>query len=125
MHAGKTVLSAALALASLSLSSIAYAPTTDDVNKANNPLTPMLTLNLQDIYVDSYYDLAKQQAATAAPPAPPPAPGAPLPLGTVVNAPPAGCTPTPVGGVAYDYCGGNYYRAAFQGTQLVYVTAKP
>ena len=64
----------------------------------------------------------------AAPPAPaPPAAtaGKPLPLGTVVSALPAGCTSTPVGGVEYYYCGGNFYRAAFQGNQLVYVTAQP
>ena len=68
---------------------------------------------------------AKQQAA-AAPPAPPPAAaGTPLPLGTVVSALPAGCTSTPVGGVEYYYCGGNFYRAVFQGNTLVYVTAQP
>ena len=68
---------------------------------------------------------AKQQAA-AAPAAPPPAAAAkPLPLGTVVAALPAGCTSTPVGGVEYYYCGGNFYRAVFQGNSLVYVTAKP
>ena len=69
---------------------------------------------------------AQQQAAPAAPSAPPPAAaGKPLPLGTVVTALPAGCTSTPVGGVEYYYCGGNFYRAVFQGNQLVYVTAKP
>jgi predicted lipid-binding transport protein (Tim44 family) len=68
---------------------------------------------------------AKQQAA-AVPPAPPPAAaGTPLPLGTVVAALPAGCTSTPVGGVQYYYCGGNFYRAVFQGNALVYVTAQP
>lgn len=66
---------------------------------------------------------AKQQAA-AAPPAPAAA-GQPLPLGTVVSALPGGCTSTPVGGVEYYYCGGNFYRAMFQGNTLVYVTAKP
>ena len=69
---------------------------------------------------------AQQQAAAAAPPAPPPAAaGKPLPLGTVVSALPGGCTSTPVGGVEYYYCGGNFYRAVFQGNNLVYVTAKP
>jgi biotin carboxyl carrier protein len=69
---------------------------------------------------------AQQQAAMAAQPAPPPAAaGAPLPLGTVVQALPGGCTSTPVGGVQYFYCGGNFYRTAFQGNQVVYVTAKP
>jgi len=69
---------------------------------------------------------AKQQAAAAASPAPPPAtPGQPLPMGTVVSALPKGCVSTPVGGVEYYYCGGNFYRAVFQGNQLVYVTAQP
>ena len=67
---------------------------------------------------------AKQQAA-AAPPPPAVAAGTPLPLGTVVAALPAGCVATPVGGVEYYYCGGNFYRAVFQGNSLVYVTAKP
>jgi biotin carboxyl carrier protein len=67
---------------------------------------------------------AKQQAAAA--PAPPAAAtGQPLPVGTVVSALPQGCVSTPVGGVEYYYCGGNFYRAVFQGNQLVYVTAQP
>ena len=69
---------------------------------------------------------AQQQAAPAAPAAKPPAAtGKPLPLGTVVSALPGGCTSTPVSGVEYYYCGGNFYRAVFQGNKLVYVTAKP
>jgi hypothetical protein len=63
---------------------------------------------------------AKQQAA-----APPAAAGKLLPIGTVVSALPAGCVSTPVGGVEYYYCDGNFYRAVFQGNQLVYVTAQP
>ena len=58
-------------------------------------------------------------------PAPPPATGTALPLGTVVSALPTGCTTTTAGAVEYYQCGPNYYRAAFQGAQLVYVTAKP
>jgi len=55
-----------------------------------------------------------------------PAPStAPLPLGVVVPTLPPGCISTPVGGVEYFYCGGNFYRAAFQGNNLVYVTTKP
>ncbi len=70
--------------------------------------------------------IAQHQATRAATPAPPPtATGKPLPLGTVVSALPAGCTSTPVGGVEYYYCGGNFYRAAFHANTLVYVTAKP
>lgn len=68
---------------------------------------------------------AQKQAAAAAAPPPAAAAGAPLPVGTVVPALPAGCTSTPVGGVEYYYCGGNFYRAVFQGNQLVYVTAQP
>ncbi len=67
----------------------------------------------------------QQAAAPASSPPPPAATGKPLPLGTVVSALPAGCTSTPVGGVEYYYCGGNFYRAVFQGNQLVYVTAQP
>lgn len=48
-----------------------------------------------------------------------------LPLGTIVNALPPGCASKPVNGVEYYYCGQNYYRAAFQGNNLVYVTAQP
>ena len=62
---------------------------------------------------------AQQQAAAAA------AAGKPLPLGTVVAALPPGCISTPVGGVEYYSCGGNFYRAVFQGNSLVYVTAQP
>jgi len=69
---------------------------------------------------------AQQQAAAAQQQAAaPPPPAGSLPVGTVVSALPGGCSEKPVGGVEYYYCGGNYYRAAFQGTQLVYVTAQP
>lgn len=65
------------------------------------------------------------KAPIAAAPAPPATASKPLPLGRVVTTLPAGCAPTPVGGVEYYYCGGNFYRAVFQGNTLVYVTAKP
>ena len=65
---------------------------------------------------------AQQQAAAVPPPA---TAGKELPLGTVVSMLPAGCVTTPVGGVEYYYCGGNFYRAVFQGNSLVYVTARP
>jgi hypothetical protein len=68
---------------------------------------------------------AKQQAAAAPPTPSPAAAGTPLPLGTVVATLPAGCTPKVVGGVEYHACGSNFYRAAFQGPTLVYVTAQP
>jgi len=68
---------------------------------------------------------APAPAPASAPAAAPAADGKPLPLGTVVSSLPAGCTSTPVGGVNYYYCAGNFYRATFQGNSLVYVTAKP
>jgi len=57
---------------------------------------------------------AQQQAAAARPA------GAPA-VGTVVNALPAGCKPEAHNGVEYQNCGGVFYRAAFQGNNLVYV----
>lgn len=71
---------------------------------------------------------AHSQPAAEPAAAPPPAPaadGKPVPLGTVVSSLPGGCTKKPVGGVEYYKCGSNYYRAVFQGNNLVYVTAQP
>ena len=59
--------------------------------------------------------IAQQQAAALGVPA----------LGTVVNALPAGCVAEARGGVEYHKCGTVYYRAAFQGNNLVYVVAQP
>lgn len=59
---------------------------------------------------------ARQQAATAQQQA---AAGAPA-IGTIAAALPPGCTGTPVGGVEYYRCGSTWYRAAFQGNNLVY-----
>jgi hypothetical protein len=75
---------------------------------------------------------AQAQAAAAQPqPAPQPAqapaprPAGARPLGTIVRELPGGCVETDIGGVAYQKCGPDYYRAAFQGSQLVYVTSQP
>jgi hypothetical protein len=76
---------------------------------------------------------ATQSAAAAAPkPAapPPPAPqpaaqaAGVVPIGTVVQALPGGCTSIVVGGVDYSDCGGAFYKAAFQGNNLVYVVVE-
>ena len=48
-----------------------------------------------------------------------------LPLGTVVRTRFKNCITTAVGGVEYYKCGVNYYRAVFEGNNLVYVTAQP
>ena len=69
---------------------------------------------------------AQQQAATAQPPpAPTAAPAGAPALGTIVNTLPAGCKPEAKGGVEYQRCGNVYYRAAFQGNNLVYVVQQP
>jgi hypothetical protein len=52
--------------------------------------------------------VAQQQAAGA--------------IGRVVPALPAGCAPFAKGGVEYYRCSDGYYRAVFQGNNLVYVT---
>jgi len=71
----------------------------------------------------------EEKAAAAAqpkPPPPPPAPAGPVALGTVVHALPSGCAATPISGVEYYNCGpGIYYRAVFQGNNLIYVATQP
>jgi hypothetical protein len=59
--------------------------------------------------------IAQQQAQVAGSPA----------LGTVVPALPGGCATISKGGVQYYVCGNVFYRAAFQGNNLVYVVAQP
>jgi hypothetical protein len=65
---------------------------------------------------------AQQQAAQAQQAA---AAGKPLPAGTVVAKLPSGCTPTPVGGKNYQYCGGTFYEPVYEGSTLKYVAATP
>lgn len=69
------------------------------------------------------------EAATSPPPqvvVVQPAAGAAMSVGTVVATLPAGCTSLMTGGVEYRRCGDDYYRAAFQGNNLVYVVvARP
>lgn len=75
--------------------------------------------------------LAAEKARAAATSQPAPASPAaaasvkPLPLGKVVPALPDGCVSTPVDGVNYYYCGGNFYKAVYEGSTLKYVTTKP
>jgi hypothetical protein len=66
---------------------------------------------------------AAAQAAAALPPPPPPA--GPVPLGAVRAMLPPGCVPAPINGIEYHDCAGTFYRAAFQGSTLVYVATKP
>lgn len=48
-----------------------------------------------------------------------------LPIGTVVTKLPDGCESTPINDVEYYLCGNDYYRAAYQENNLVYVTTEP
>jgi hypothetical protein len=59
--------------------------------------------------------VAQQQAAAAGVPA----------VGSVVSTLPSGCAAETKGGVEYHKCGTVYYRAAFQGNNLVYVVTQP
>lgn len=65
---------------------------------------------------------AAQKAAAQQQAAPPPATPA---VGTVVSTLPAGCTKKTVSGAEYHQCGATWYKAAFEGDQLVYVTTPP
>ena len=44
--------------------SSAVAQSSEDINRANNPLTPTLSLNLQDYYTPSYYGLNDSDSNT-------------------------------------------------------------
>jgi hypothetical protein len=68
---------------------------------------------------------AKEQAETAKQAAPPPAAPPPAPVGSVVSSLPSGCTKKVVSGTEYHQCGQAWYRAAFEGNNLVYVTTTP
>ncbi len=46
-------------------------------------------------------------------------------IGAVVSALPGVCEPASIGGVSYSYCHGVYYRAGFQGNNVVYVVSQP
>jgi hypothetical protein len=102
------------------------------------PLTPMSYAGVarrttrRVVAVEATAATAATATAAAAaaqpkpPPPPPPQTAGPVPIGTVVQALPPGCAATPIGGVQYYNCGpGVYYRAVFQGNNLVYVSAQP
>jgi hypothetical protein len=48
-----------------------------------------------------------------------------LPIGTMVPSLPPGCTSTVINGVNYFSCAGVYYRAGFQGNNIVYIVSVP
>jgi hypothetical protein len=81
---------------------------------ANTAANTAATSQQQAATAQQQQATAEQQAAAARPA------GAPA-VGTVVNSLPDGCLAETVSGVEYQNCGGVYYRAAFQGNNLVYV----
>src|SRR5215813_11285079 len=48
-----------------------------------------------------------------------------LPIGTMVPNLPPGCNSTVIGGVDYFNSGGVFYRAGFQGNNIVYIVSQP
>lgn len=68
---------------------------------------------------------AAAQAAAANAAAAQRAPGAAVPIGTVVPNLPSGCNSIVIGGVNYFNCAGVYYRAGFQGNNVVYIVSAP
>jgi hypothetical protein len=51
--------------------------------------------------------------------------GSAVPIGTIVPSLPSGCTSTVIKGVNYFNCAGVYYRAGFQGNNIVYIVSAP
>src|SRR6266436_1332431 len=51
--------------------------------------------------------------------------GAAVPIGTIVPNLPSGCSSTVINGVNYFNCAGVYYRAGFQGNNIVYIVSAP
>ena len=47
-----------------------------------------------------------------------------VPIGTVVETLPEKCIPVTVGNTQYQDCNGTFYKAAFQGNKLVYVSVE-
>jgi hypothetical protein len=68
---------------------------------------------------------AANAAAASAAAQPLPAPGSAVPVGTIVPNLPSGCSSVVIGGVNYFNCAGVYYRAGFQGNNIVYIVSAP
>lgn len=67
---------------------------------------------------------AKQQAAVAQQQLAAAQATSAVPVGTVIKALPGGCKGVTVGNSQYQDCGGSFYKAAFQGNQLIYVSVQ-
>lgn len=84
------------------------------------------------VYTEAAVATSAAATASTAATAPAPKPAAPsaappvstVAIGTVVQALPGGCKSVVVNGVSYSDCGGTFYKAAFQGNNLVYVVVE-
>jgi nucleoid-associated protein YgaU len=104
-----------LSVAGVARRSTVRAASASSANAAAASEQQAATAAQQQATAEQQQATAEQQAAAAARPA-----GAPA-IGTVVNALPDGCVAETHDGVEYQNCGGVYYRAAFQGNNLIYV----
>jgi hypothetical protein len=99
------------------------------------PFTPMSYAGVarrttrRVVYADTAVVASTAAAATASaaaynppPQQPPPQTSGGVPIGTVVQSLPGGCKSVTVNGTEYHDCSGSFYKTAFQGNNLVYVT---
>ena len=93
-------------------------------DEANEQQKNQQQQSTQSTQTQTQNDQNKQQTTTPPPPATT-SPGGALAIGTVVSTLPSGCTSSSVDNVEYYHCGPNWYRSAFQGNTLVYVTTDP
>lgn len=97
---------------------VAYASTAAVVTTAAVATTAVVASNA------AAADAASQQAAAAYAAAPAPSAGGPA-IGAIVTELPEGCSAVAINGIEYNDCNGVYYRATFQGNNLVYVVQTP
>jgi len=95
------------------------------VSKANQAEKEAAAANQRAADAEREAAEAKREAEAAKHQVAAPAPAGAQPVGRVVSTLPGGCRTTTISGVEYYQCGVDYYRAAFHGSQLVYVTARP
>lgn len=96
------------------------------------PLTPISAAGVARRTTRRVVGTTAVVATTASASAPPPStvvvvtspPASAVPIGTVVQALPGGCASVVVSGANYSNCGGVFYKAAFQGNNLVYVVVE-
>ena len=140
----KTLIKTAILVTGLALLAIVDAPTVSPlvvqmVPEAHAIFGVRRRAMRRGVIIGSSMEVGAAASSAAAAPAPAPA-AAPAPaqapapaihprdappIGSIVTTLPAGCETTTKGGVQYNDCNGVFYRAAFQGSNLVYVVTQP